>query len=147
MIVDEIKRFLDKTIPEPNTGCLLWLGYTFPKKMNYGQFGFRNKVMLAHRVSYILFKGDIPPGLHVMHKCDTPSCVNPEHLKLGTQLENNREIFLKGRNRNGSENQTHCKWGHPLFGDNMVQDKKQRRCKACCRRKYYERKEKLKCQK
>ena len=140
-----IERFIRKTVPEPNTGCLLWEAYTMPR-MGHGQFGMNGKVYLAHRASYILFKGKIPTGLHIMHKCDTPQCVNPDHLQAGTQAENNQDMFKKGRNRNGSENQTHCKWGHPLFGENLSEHKLQRVCKACARRRYHERKAK-KCQK
>lgn len=51
----------------------------------------------AHRASWRIFKGDIPDGMKVMHKCDTRCCVNPDHLMLGTQLENIRDMLNKGR--------------------------------------------------
>lgn len=53
--------------------------------------------MGAHRVSWIIFRGKIPKGKHVLHKCDTPLCVNPKHLFIGTALDNIRDCFNKGR--------------------------------------------------
>jgi hypothetical protein len=52
----------------------------------------------AHRVAYVLANGPIEPGQVVMHTCDVPACVNPAHLKLGSQGDNNRDCFAKGRN-------------------------------------------------
>jgi hypothetical protein len=57
------------------------------------------KTILAHRLSYQLFKGPIPDGLHVLHKCDVTECVNPEHLFVGTNLENITDSVSKGRRK------------------------------------------------
>lgn len=90
-------RFLEKIIPEPNSGCWLWdAGCT---KKGYGSFRTGIKKQSAHRFSYELFRGDIPEDLHVLHKCDTRCCVNPDHLFLGTNLDNVRDMYRKGRNR------------------------------------------------
>lgn len=68
----------------------------------YGQFGiYRDgkwKVVAAHRVSYELYVGSIPDGMQVLHHCDNPSCVKPDHLFLGTNDENVADRVAKGRN-------------------------------------------------
>ncbi|GAA0212632.1 HNH endonuclease [Brevundimonas nasdae] len=79
--------------PELNTGCLLWSGPTF--RNGYG----RAKGGLAHRASWVASHGPIAPGLHVLHRCDTPACVNVGHLSLGTHRDNMRDMTRKGRAR------------------------------------------------
>ena len=80
-------------------GCWDWSGC---KASGYGVFRFRGKHKKAHRVSWILTNGEIPKGLYVLHKCDNPSCSNPEHLFLGTAVDNSRDKLRKNR-RNGGE--------------------------------------------
>lgn len=58
-------------------------------------------VTRAHQMSYKVFKGDIPKGYFVCHKCDNPPCINPEHLFVGTALDNNKDMWEKGRWKNG----------------------------------------------
>lgn len=77
------------------TGCWIWTGTTDGK--GYGMVSFRSKDRRAHRVSYELFKGEIPAGMHVLHRCDTPECVNPAHLRAGTAKENMAERDARGR--------------------------------------------------
>jgi hypothetical protein len=98
----DLDRLLSRCIPEPNTGCWLWLGYV--DKKGYGQASVDGRSRRAHRVSYQLHKGPIGEDLHVMHDCDNPSCVNPDHLSLGTSQENNRDRNLRNRQARGERN-------------------------------------------
>jgi hypothetical protein len=96
-------RFWSKARLCPN-GCLLWTGAV--NNWGYGRFLYQGKARFAHRVAWALTHGPIPDGLHVCHSCDRPLCVNPEHLFLGTDLDNTRDMFAKGRNhsRAGTSN-------------------------------------------
>jgi hypothetical protein len=86
------------------SSCWLWTGSInlHPNKGGYGQIvlwqarGFRKRVK-SHRLSWEIHFGKIPIGMCVLHKCDNRKCVNPKHLFLGTQLDNMRDRFSKGR--------------------------------------------------
>ncbi len=94
---NEIERFEENYIPEPNTGCWLWIGPLFYKRRNYGRFSLNKKYIRAHRYSYRLHNGNFDKNLIVMHKCDIPQCVNPCHLSLGSVSDNNLDKMKKGR--------------------------------------------------
>ena len=91
-----IDAFMGMTMPIPECGCWVWTG-NLVGSLGYGGLRVGNKTPRAHRVSWELFRGPIPAGMHVLHKCDVPSCVNPDHLFLGTHLENMRDKERKGR--------------------------------------------------
>ncbi len=77
------------------SGCIEWTGY---KTFGYGKIRVGKNKIRAHRAAYLVYKGKIPKGMLVCHKCDNPSCVNPDHLFLGTALDNAKDRDSKGRN-------------------------------------------------
>lgn len=90
-------RFEAKVSPEPNSGCWLWTGSIDPK--GYGQIRVsKNELRLATHIMLEFYGIGVPRDKVVMHKCDNPACVNPDHLKIGTQKENMQDSLLKGRN-------------------------------------------------
>ncbi len=89
-----IDRFMEKVEPVPEAGCWLWVGATKPS--GYGNFYMGGRYVNAHRASLLLHGRDAGSQC-VCHKCDTPSCVNPDHLFIGAQLENMADMKAKGR--------------------------------------------------
>lgn len=89
------QRFDRKWMPEPFSGCWLWTDCT--NLNGYGRIFIDGKARSASRTAYRLFRGEIPKGLQVLHRCDTPSCVNPDHLFLGNNSDNMRDSMLKDR--------------------------------------------------
>ncbi|HGM6611866.1 HNH endonuclease signature motif containing protein [Stenotrophomonas maltophilia] len=91
------QRFLDKVSGSSDSrSCWTWTGAKLPR--GYGRFYYRGRAQYAHRVSLRLLRGaDVPDHLVVMHSCDNPSCVNPDHLSVGTQRDNMRDASAKGR--------------------------------------------------
>lgn len=87
-------KFISK-IKKDEDGCWLWTGAK--NQDGYGWFNIGRPSVGAHRVSWRLFRGEIPDGMCVLHKCDRPPCVNPSHLWLGTQTENIADRTRKGR--------------------------------------------------
>lgn len=119
-----------RTIPEPNTGCLLWTKGADTD--GYGKLLFNGKHSRIHRVVYESVHGPIPKGYLIQHTCDTPACCNIDHLRLGTPLSNMQDKVRKGRLRNQNMNKTHCKNGHAFIGWNLMWLPNGRRaCRAC----------------
>lgn len=90
--IEWLKGFI---VIDSNTECWNWQrGKTYE---GYGVVKQNYKMQFAHRLSFELLKGPIPSGLWILHKCDNPSCINPEHLRLGTPIENTWDAISKGR--------------------------------------------------
>ena len=92
------ERFESKFLPEPNSGCWLWVGGL--TDIGYGGFWVNGRTLGAHRVSYELYIGPIGDK-KVLHKCDNRCCVNPNHLFLGTSQDNSNDMVEKNRQARG----------------------------------------------
>ncbi len=124
----DLNRFFSKI--KKTKKCWGWTGTKH--QFGYGSFSFKSKKINAHRFSYIVHCGPIPNGMCVLHKCDIPECVNPDHLFLGTQKDNMEDMASKGRKgKNQNDGKTHCIEGHSLSGDNLRIFKGKRSCKKC----------------
>lgn len=99
---NEIDRFNSSYELITESGCWVWMRAI--DKNGYGIHYFKNKKYFAHRKSYELFNGKIPENMLICHKCDNPSCVNPNHLFFGTAKDNAQDALKKKRNFVGSKN-------------------------------------------
>lgn len=92
---DPVIRFQEKVSPEPNSGCWLWTGAV--DMFGHGHLSVNNYPVRAHRFAFETYVGAIPDGALVTHTCDVASCVNPDHLRLGTHQTNMTEMASRGR--------------------------------------------------
>lgn len=132
-----LERFERHYIPEPNSGCWLWIGAT--NELGYGilkQTQGRRRNLKAHAVAFMLFKGPIANGLEPDHLCRNSFCVNPDHLELVTHREN----CLRGTSPAAlNAKKTHCIRGHEFTPENTwIEHRKnepmpRRHCRACRR--------------
>jgi len=104
LTLDEVvERIHARSIPEPNSGCLLWEGTAVrkvgDKRPLYGMIRLRGKFVKVQRVMYEAAYGPIPTGLHVLHRCDVSLCCNPAHLFTGTNDDNHKDKALKDRGK------------------------------------------------
>ena len=108
------ERFWSKV--KVQDGCWAWTG---GKTQGYGSLSLGPRSagrIRAHRLSYILHKGEIPAGMLVLHQCDNPECTNPDHLMIGDYAENMRHV--SERKRNPQSQKTHCVHGHEFTPEN-----------------------------
>ena len=113
------ERFL-KYVEKTDT-CWIWIGC---KSAGYGAFRVNRKNIRAHRFSYELYKGKIPSKLLVCHSCDNPICVNPSHLWLGTNLDNQKDCIKKGRRNSENNRSAKLSWNDVHKIRRLYADKK-----------------------
>ena len=128
-----MNRFWDKVVKTDT--CWLWVGSKTAQ--GYGRFRIGKKLFLSHRVSWNLINEEIPHELCALHTCDNPSCVNPEHLFLGTKKDNAQDKINKKRDHN--QRKTHCPHGHEL-----TVWKNRRYCQVCNKLRQRARRAKIK---
>lgn len=107
--------------------CWLWLGNI--NSNGYGVIGYQKKDYLAHRVMFASILGQIPARLTLDHLCRVRNCVNPEHLEPVSHKEN----CLRGDGPTArNARKTHCKYGHPFSGANLLKYRAhERKCRTC----------------
>lgn len=115
------EKLWDRTIPEPNTGCILFLGNQ--NHAGYGRLRIKTdkgfKTVFAHRLAWESSYYKIESSVSVCHTCDTPVCVNPKHLFVGAAMDNFLDMMKKGREGiRWRKFRTHCKNGHEFTTEN-----------------------------
>lgn len=133
------RRFWAKV--DKSQGCWVFTGHRNSRD-GYGRIGVGARVWLAHRMAWTLEHGPIPDGLFVLHHCDNPPCVRPDHLFLGNDSDNRWDMVMKGRHPRPNSKKTHCKHGHEFTIENTVISHRvrqrgriftERNCKECHR--------------
>ena len=114
--------------------CWEWLAATGGGKNKYGVFCLNGKQIQATHAVLEIEGVDVPSGMIVCHTCDNPTCVNPDHLFIGTHSDNTQDMLAKGRH--GGQKKTHCPHGHELAGENIYWTHRgTRTCRACRNKK------------
>lgn len=100
MTIKDYKIHLEQNSEKiPISGCWIWTKSIHPD--GYGSITYKNKSWKVHRLSYLIFNGTLEDK-YVLHRCDTPSCINPDHLWLGTPSDNMKDMSNKGRKKGGN---------------------------------------------
>jgi hypothetical protein len=122
-----------KIIPEPNSGCWLWIAGVRDKAEGYGGMGYAGKTWRSHKLVYTLLRGEVPEGLLLDHDCRNRICCNPDHLIPRTWKQNiHRGEGIAAKNLV----KTHCKYGHEFTPENTIiwfsaKRGRMRNCRIC----------------
>lgn len=132
-------RFERLCIPEPMSGCWLWLGVASQNKAGnwYPRIKIAGRLEMAHRVAYRLYCDDVSDNEVVDHRCENTMCVNPDHLSAVSQQHNVVRSRTSWAGRNARK--THCPKGHEYTADNTRIDGGKRYCRTCHRERQYAR--------
>jgi len=118
-----LNRFFGKV--RKTKTCWFWKAFAHPS--GHGMFRHKDRMVYAHRISFVFHKGE-PKNL-VLHKCNKPSCVNPDHLYDGTRSQNGLDSVKAGTHFEAAK--THCKRGHPFSKENTYKYENHRTCRKC----------------
>ena len=124
-LAERIEQHINRT-----AGCWEWQGSK--RGHGYGRIKVNGRTYPAHRFLWELTNGLVPAGMLVLHKCDNPPCVRPDHLYLGTSADNTRDMVVRGRQRNIKK--THCLNGHLFTLENTSHPQRKARSWRCCRK-------------
>ena len=120
------ERFWRNVYKTPN--CWFWIGAS---SSGYGTLRINGRIEKAHVVSYRFHFGEPPKGRFILHRCDTPQCVRPDHIYAGTPAENQRDRARGGIGDCGPF-KTHCPQGHEYTPENtLIRKEGWRSCRAC----------------
>lgn len=123
---------LERTMPEPNSGCLFWMGTV--NQFGYGRVTVAGRRTVAHRAVYEMACGPVSPGLELDHLCRVRSCVNPAHLEPVTKRVNGLRGLAGVKSGAMQRAKTHCPEGHPYSGANLfLRSSGHRECRICMR--------------
>jgi hypothetical protein len=135
-LVSDLELLLQRTMPEPNSGCWFWMGTIATN--GYGRvhnFRARGKYLAAHRVIYELIRGPVSATLDLDHLCRVRSCVNPNHLEPVTRQVNARRGMCGALTKARYEAMEFCRKGHPRSAENLYRrpDGRGTGCRMCLR--------------
>ena len=124
----QLINFEKKYIPEPNSGCWLWMAAL--KRDGYAKFTSHST---GHKMAFLHWNGVVPEGKEIDHICGVKCCVNPQHLQAITHKEN----VAKSGSWDFNRRKTHCPKGHPYSGENLYISGTNRQCNICRRERSY----------